>query len=1019
MKSRHFFLFTILILLTLFNSCARLFKTTADYQAWKKQNLTAEALKRVNACLAENMSGDARGPIPIHSKADSLFIDQEELDLTIYLSKHFSFQPFRDDQNAAIYRLFERYLGRKFKNFSIHLVTITEPIENLVPNFYRQDTLAWDLSRMPISPQPQSTPIFYSPSRENRLPQRGLFNRHIVIRHSHGYYYSNENDRWEWQRPRLFTTVEDLLPTAFVLPYVTPMLENAGAVVFLCRERDIQTHEVIVDNDSSTAGEYREVEARQWQRGASAGFAIGQRPYPVNYNPFAHGSHRFCLSESTATARAEWIPDIPETGDYSVQIAYTASELHAPDARYSVYHSGGRTDFVVNQQMAGNTWLYLGQFKFEKGFNPANGKVTIENRSAHPGKIISADAVRFGGGMGNIVRGGCVSGYPRFAEGARYYLQYAGMPDSLVYNFHADSNDYNDDYMGRSEFVNYLKGDPCGPNANRDIDGLNIPIDATLSFHTDAGIGDSTIGTLMIYSVPDVNSSALFPDGMSRLANRDLADILQTQLVEDIRSRYRPDWSRRALMNADYAEAKRPNVPSCLLELLSHQNFIDMQYALSPQFRFDVSRAIYKGMLKFLSAQYRADYVVQPLPVSHVHSFFSDSAEVTLRWRPVHDPLEPSAAPQKYVVYTRIENSGFDNGTVVDSAGFTLGPLKKGVIYSFKVTAINDGGESFPSEILSVCWNENPRQPVLIVNGFDRIAPPQWIDEPNFKGFARFIDPGVPDRFEFNFTGAQYDFSPASKFRSNDGPGFGASQANLETRLIPGNSFDFPMIHGRAIRNYGASFICASDEAVMEHCLDIGRYTMVDLILGEEKTSPFPMDSLESASRKPWDFNYQTFPAPLQNCLQSFCESGGCLFVSGAFVGSDLARSPHAADRLFAQYTLHFQWQTDFAAATGRVFCADSLIAPRFSEFQFNTGRVSGLYPVESSDAIDPVNGATTLLRYAENKFSAGIHYSGVSTLFVLGFPFESIIEETWRNKMMSAILDTFMASRRANSSTH
>jgi len=1018
LRSRRNFLFTIFILLSLYTSCARLFKTSAEYQVQKKQNLTSEALERVNACITETMSADARGPIPIHSKVDSLSVNLELRDITIYLSKHFSFQPFRDEGNAAIYGLFQKHLGRKFKNFTVHLVTINEPIENLVPNFYRRDTLAYDNSRLPLSPSPQSAPIFYSENRANRLPQRGLFNRHIAIRHSHGYYYSNEKDRWEWQRPRLFTTVEDLLPTAFVLPYVTPMLENAGAVVFLGRERDIQTHEVIVDNGSTTAGLYRELGSAPWQTGHSAGFAMGHPPYPVNYNPFAHGTHRICLSDTVATCQAEWIPDIPEAGEYSVQIAYSASALHAPDAHYSVYHSGGRTDFVVNQQMGGPTWLYLGQFKFEKGFNPEIGRVTLENRSAFAGKIISADEIRFGGGMGNIVRGGSVSGYPRFAEGARYYLQYAGMPDSLVYNFHADSNDYNDDYMGRAEFVNYLNGDPCGPNANRNVDGLNIPIDATLSFHTDAGIGDSTIGTLMIYTIPDVNASPLFPDGMSRLANRDLADILQTQLVEDIRSRYRHDWSRRALMNADYAESKRPNVPSCLLELLSHQNFIDMQYALSPQFRFDVSRAIYKGILKFLSAQHRIDYVVQPLPVSHVHAFFSDSAEATLRWRPVFDPLEPSAAPQKYVVYARIENAGFDNGIVVDSARFTFSPLKTGVIYSFKVTAINDGGESFPSEILSVCWNGQPERPVLIINGFDRIAPPQGVDEPNFKGFASFIDPGVPDHFDFNFTGAQYDFSPESQFRTNDGPGFGASQADSETRLIQGNSFDFSIIHGSAIRNYGASFVSASDEAVMDHCLDMGQFTMVDLILGEEKTTPIPSDSLGHGALKSWDFNYQTFPEPLQNCLQSFCESGGGLFISGAFVGSDLDRSSRAADWQFAQNTLHFQWQTDFAAATGRVFCADSLIAPRFSEFQFNTHRDNDLYPVESSDAIDAVNGATTLLRYAENKFSAAIHYSGTYRLFVFGFPFESIIEETWRNKIMSAILDNFLNNSTVNSPT-
>ena len=39
---------------------------------------------------------------------------------------------------------------------------------------------------------------------------------------------------------------------AYTLPMLVPMLENAGANVFVPRERDWQVHEVIVDNDGST-----------------------------------------------------------------------------------------------------------------------------------------------------------------------------------------------------------------------------------------------------------------------------------------------------------------------------------------------------------------------------------------------------------------------------------------------------------------------------------------------------------------------------------------------------------------------------------------------------------------------------------------------------------------------------------------------------------------------------------------------------------------------------------------------
>src|SRR5690606_33782085 len=163
---------------------------------------------------------------------------------------------------------------------------------------------------------------------------------------------------------------------------------------------------------------------------------------------------------------------------------------------------------------------------------------------------------------------GRTSGRPRFLEGARYNLQYSGMPDSLVWKLN-ESNDYNDDFQGRGEWVNYLRGMPFGPNVDRTA-GLGVPVEVSVAFHTDAGVtrDDRTIGTLGIYSIPDMNFDMGYPDGQSRLANRDLTDLMQTQVVDDIRALYDTTWTRRRLMNSRYSEAARPNVPAVLLELL-------------------------------------------------------------------------------------------------------------------------------------------------------------------------------------------------------------------------------------------------------------------------------------------------------------------------------------------------------------------------------------------------------------------------------------------------------------------
>ena len=57
-------------------------------------------------------------------------------------------------------------------------------------------------------------------------------------------------------RPNLFGTTEDLFTQTIVVPYLIPMLQNAGAIVFTPRERDWQKKEIIVDNDDPIKANY-------------------------------------------------------------------------------------------------------------------------------------------------------------------------------------------------------------------------------------------------------------------------------------------------------------------------------------------------------------------------------------------------------------------------------------------------------------------------------------------------------------------------------------------------------------------------------------------------------------------------------------------------------------------------------------------------------------------------------------------------------------------------------------------
>lgn len=87
--------------------------------------------------------------------------------------------------------------------------------------------------------------------------------------------------------------------------------------------------------------------------------------------------------------------------------------------------------------------------------------------------------------------------HPWFHLGSRYYLQWAGFPDS-VYSTSHGINDYVDDYRSRGEWVNYLAG---GSDVLPDRGGLRVPVDVSFCLHTDAGNtgNDDIVGTLLIY----------------------------------------------------------------------------------------------------------------------------------------------------------------------------------------------------------------------------------------------------------------------------------------------------------------------------------------------------------------------------------------------------------------------------------------------------------------------------------------------------------------------------------------
>ena len=922
----------------------------------------------------------------LERRRNSVILNKAGRKITIYANQSFAAQMFTPELVERIYAGVRKVLPASLSKYRIEIIAARKPIEQLVPNNLRRGKV--DEKRLWGGVSYDGAPWVENISKPYKV-KKGLAGRHLALWQSHGRIYSADKGMWQWQRPSLFCTTEDLFTQSIVVPFLMPMLQNAGAVVYTPRERDWQRECVVVDNDTVTGASLYVQEAqkrREWHV-VDSGFKPRAGYYVDGENPFTHGTAMAVETSQggrRTAAVARWQPEIPLDGYYAVYVSYKTLENSVPDARYSVLHSGGVTDFKVNQRMGGGTWVYLGTFRFRAGAGESQA-VVLSNESDYEG-VVTADAVRFGGGMGLVARGDSLpvtSGLPRYLEGARYSLLYSGFPYE-VYSPSEGKVDYNDDINCRSHAVNHLSG---GSVYNPDTTGLSVPIELSFGFHSDAGISpeDDVVGSLGIVTTD--YSGDTIAAGLSRYASRDIVSNLLLDVRRDLSARYGMSWPVRGILDKSYSESRLPVVPSLIFESLSHQNYMDMVYGHNPDFKFTLARAVYKSLLKQVSYMHGRECVVQPLPV-HGFSVTHDSGQekLLLRWKATEDKLEPTATPHSYVVYTKINDGDFDNGRVVSGCSYEM-PFIENVQYSFKVAALNDGGESFPSETLTAYVASEAKGCVLIVNGFHRLSGPREVCTASKAGFDLDGDPGVPYMNTAEYGGRQLDYE-----RSNIGfeDGLGLSGNDFEGMLIAGNNFNYPYIHGRAMAANGISFVSCSSEAVMDGSVQLQGFDVVDYIVGVEKQG-------ENGSLLGYDRPYKTFPIEIQNRLAAYLSAGGRLFVSGAHIASDMSKNDE--DKNFIRSLLKFNYGGSMADVSENIVFGSNLSLPVYRTVN------EECYAVPRPDILVPEKDAFVAFVFNKSKKSAGVAYAGKYRVLSTSFPFEAVADDTLRAYLMGAVL--------------
>jgi hypothetical protein len=621
-----------------------------------------------------------------------------------------------------------------------------------------------------------------------------LTGKTVYVSAGHGWQWTGTD--WRVQRipyplpPFQGPIIEDHNNAEAVNQYLLQYLWNAGAMVWPVRERDMNAAGVTVDNDS-TGADTGYSQLGVWGTTENAGYAGGD----YNWAETVAGS---------ATSTATWTATLPSSGQYAVYVWFRAGSNRAPDARYTIHHAGGDTEVQVDQRLHGITWHYLGTYGFRAG---EVARVTLDNSSQYAHLAVIADAIRFGGGsfdrLDGITTAAVVPPDKPWWEVATFY--------------HAQR-------MGMSVPPNDVVARPLYAHWEHDGTGDDA---VYVSWHSNGINGYQTYarGTMSI-----IHNG----EGKPVTAGSDeLRDSIHGELVNDLRIGWDPTWpgDKRSMNLGELRElwdaSPQDALPGTLIEVAFHDHPGDAQALKEPVFNQIAARAVYQGIVKYFAEQDGVPPALVPEPPTRVRARNVGSGRVEVSWEP------PGADVVDYVgdlatgyrLYTSIDGIGWSDAIEVGaSTSFTLTGLSEGDLVAVRVSASNEGGESFPSETLAVRVGDLPG--VLLVSGFDRL----------------------------NSTMLVPDYDPTEGY-------------SLRMSLGNMNSYDYPVLHGEAI---DCVFDGASNEAVREGAVSLAAYDVVDWMLGEESAPDRTLDDVE------------------RELLRAFVAGGGALFLSGTEVGWDL-----------------------------------------------------------------------------------------------------------------------------------
>ena len=721
-------------------------------------------------------------------------------------------------------------------------------------------------------------------------------------------------------------------------------LWRAGATVVPTRPVGPQLNEVIVDNQQATY-------TGTWADDAST-------PYFSTTNGSGVRA-RTAVVNAAETAVATFTPTISATGFYPVYAWAADGTTRASDQLYRVNHAGGSTEVKVNHQRVGKGWVYLGTHYFRAG---QGGSVDVSNKSLSGGPfgggaVVIADAIRFGNGMGSVVRNGLTSGSAREDEAAVYWIEaqagWTGVGtrvSSTNWRSSTTSTDDDANVGAPPRWAAYMNAAPFGQSV-------------FLSFHSNAGGGRGTVGLYNTSSTGDTANQVAWARLTGNEVNDDLVALGSPPLEFAWNNRADPVYAADFSFGEIRGDVSGNEFDATILEVAFHDNASDAALMRDPVVRQRVAQSTAQATIRYFN-QFGGGNNLTFLPEkpTNLRTSLNANGDVVLNWNAsVASPIFGGGATG-YRVYASRDGYSFDGGVAVAGTTLTIARslIGAGTTY-FKVVAINAGGESPATAVAAARVGDSRFGRILIVDGFDRLGRAQ-------SPTQNIAINGV------NSNGNQTTPVTIDRVRPRDS-----------------NSFDYAVRHAQAIANHPSALgvDTVDNVAVINGNVNLANYRAVIWISGEESAAD------------------DTFNATEQTKVTTYLNGGGKLFVSGSELGWDLVAQ--AGGATFFNSTLHSGYTSDDAGTYAGVGVAGSIFEGISLGFDNGTG---GTYNVDFPDRLAASNGSTAVLNYSGGTGGVAATLwkaaTGGAATIVIAIPFESITTSGARALLMRRALDSF-----------